>query len=612
MEDWNLQHDQLQRNHIVLKLLLVNGALILILVLRLYYIQVSQYDYHAQLSDQNRLRLEIDDAPRGIIFDRNGKILAQNRPSYQIAVIPKKMGNPEVVIKNLMRIKYPDSTSVFDTTEIREALEIGRWRPFKPIPILEDVGPEVVAIVEEHQLDLPGVVVQVESRREYPYGSALSHVLGYTSEIPEKDYPEYKEKGYRLGSRIGIKGLEKSYEEELRGRDGKRFVEVNVYGRSLRVLQDMPNQKPIPGRNLYTSIDIELQKFAEEIFPDSFNGSVVVLDPRNGEVLTMLSNPPIDGNIFALSKKLRNAGWQKLAFDSRRPLNDRSTIGLYEPGSTFKGVVSLSSFLNNTISPYYNGYTPCHGGFRFGRRYQKCWKPEGHGHTNFFEAFLHSCDTYYYQLGLQLGMEKINQTARLLGLGEKTGIDLPQERSGVLMDSVAYTKKFSARGWRWSRGQILNLAIGQGQLVTPIQLANMGAGLVSGENIYRPHLVIGYKKADQRKLVKITPQILHHIHTPKHITKDIREGLRRVVEPGGTGGRAAVTGIDVGGKTGSAENPHGEKTHALFVGMAPLENPEIVVAVVLENAGHGGSVAAPIAGEILKFYFKGKSNGNQQ
>jgi len=610
MQDYNLQDDQLRRNRLVRSLALVLGFVFLVLIFRLGYLQISLYEYHHRLSDNNRLRLKIKEAPRGLILDRKGRVLAQSRPSFHICIVWQDLVNAQSVRNNLLQIRNTDSSRVFDSTIIDETLLRARWRPFTPLSILDDASTGVVALIEERQLDLPGIVVLPELRREYPNGKLAAHALGYTSEIAENELETMQKQGYRLGNRIGIKGLEKVYESSLRGQEGKEFIEVNVHGRQIRKLAEMPNQEAISGSTLITTLDLDLQKVAQEAFSDSLSGALVALDPRNGDVYAILSSPGIDFNFFSLSREQRARAWQTVAFDKRRPLNDRSLIGLYEPASTFKTVVSLAGFLKGRIGPNYRGYRGCGGGYQFGRRYQKCWDPKGHGILDFFGAYRQSCDTYYYQLGLTLDMDPINSMARLLGLGERTGIDLAHERSGLLMDSLEYTRKFSRRGWRWSRGQILNLAIGQGQLVTPIQLAVMIASVAEGKHRYRPRLVSEIRDHIHNQVYKQKPIVNQELHIPDSVTLWMRQAMRQVVGPGGTGGRAGFLGVDIGGKTGSAENPHGKLTHALFVGVAPLEKPEIALAVVVENAGHGGSVAAPIAGKIFEAFFKMRPNGN--
>jgi penicillin-binding protein 2 len=604
----SLQDDQFYRNLSALKLSVTVAVLFFVLAVRLFYIQIHQYDYHFRLSEKNRIRLKILEAPRGLLLDSRGRVLARNRSAFTINLLPTELKDKELVLENLLKIQDSLGNKMFDSAQVAFAMEKGRWKKFEPLPLLEDASMEVVALVEEHQLDLPGVISTVEGRREYPFETVAAHALGYTAEINEKELESLKNRGYRQGNRVGVKGLEKRYETLLRGKEGKRFMEVNVYGKEVALLKDMPNEPAEPGKNLVTTLDLELQLAAEEAFPDSIRGGLVAIDPRNGEVLVMLSSPRLDCNIFSWSRKFRTMAWRDLALDSARPLNNRCVIGLYEPGSTFKGIVALAGFASGKLQPEYRGFKACTGGFQFGRRYQRCWKETGHGQVDFFDAFRQSCDVYFYQAGLLLGMNLINNMAMAFGFGRITGIDLVSERAGVLMDSVFYEKKFGSRGWRWSRGLILNLAIGQGQLVTPLQLANYAAGLGNGKVIYKPHLLKEVRDINGNTLMRYEAQVLQRLPISPLEHKQILEAMRQVVnDPGGTGGRARVPGVIVGGKTGSAENPAGKKTHALFIAVAPLARPEIAVAVIMENAGHGGSVAAPVACEVLKRYFRKRS-----
>jgi len=604
----NLQDDQVYRNKTSAKLVGVVILCFTILLIRLYVLQVSQYDYHLRLSEENRIRLKIIDGPRGLMLDRNYNILVRNRPSYQISIMPTELVDKAMVFANLMKIKNSSGVSVFDSLKVEYMMQRGRWRKFEALPILEDASLEMVSIIEEHQLELPGVITVVESRREYPFGPIAAHALGYTAEIAQKEFDAYKERGYRLGNRVGAKGLEKYYENILRGKEGKQFVEVNAYGKEVGVLDNKSNVPARPGKNIIITLDIDLQLVAEQAVSDTVKAAVVAIDPRNGEILVMLSSPRINGNIFSLSKKKRSREWAKLALNSRRPLNNRAVIGVYDPGSTFKAITSIASFKSGLVG-YKDKFKSCRGGYRIGRRFQKCWKASGHGKLDFLHAFKQSCDTYYYQVGLKIGMDPINTTAANFGFGKKTGVDLVSERSGLLMDSVKFEIKFRKRGWKWTRGLILNLAIGQGQLVTPLQLANYAAGLGNGEIIYRPHFLKEVQDEKGGVLERFEPETIGIIDLTTEQHQEVLEAMRHVVmEPGGTGGRARVKGVIVGGKTGSAQNTTGIKTHALFICVAPLYNPEIAIAVVVENMGHGGSIAAPIAQKILQKYFD-KKNG---
>ncbi len=583
-------------------------AAMVVLVGRLFQLQVIQGSYHKSLSEQNSIRLQVVKAARGLIYDRHGIIIARNRPSYQIAILPTDLRPGEPLIERLLRFRDADGMRIFDSTLVAWSLDRARWRRFQPLVIYEDAPFEVVALIEEHQSDLPGVVTIVESRRNYPFGAAAGHVLGYMDEVKENEVGDLAKASlsdsqpYLRGDRIGRKGLERRYEAHFRGRDGVRYVKVNAFGRQMEVLDDMQRRDPVQGNNIYTTLDIDLQVLADSLLGDN-RGAVVAIDPRNGELLVMASSPHLDGNVFSLNRTKRARAWAHLALDSSRPLNNRATSGGYEPGSTFKGVVGLAA-VEAGVNPESHMTRPCTGGYRFGNRVWKCWELKGHGYTNAIAAFTHSCDVYYYQAGLIAGMERINGVARRFGFGQMTGIDLDEDRSGLLMDSANYERMYGKRGWRWPRGMILNLAIGQGQIVTPLQLSNYMAGMANGQVIYKPHLMREVRDPRGHLVLAAKPEVLHALKLTQAEHELLIKSLSEVVNgAGGTGGRAKVPGVWVGGKTGSAENPHGKLTHGLFVGAAPLDNPRIAIAVVLENAGHGGSVAAPIAGAIMKRFF---------
>jgi penicillin-binding protein 2 len=587
-----------------------------ILVGRLFYLQIIKGSYHAMLSDQNSIRPQIVKAPRGLIYDRNGIVIARNRPSYQIAILPTELKDGERVMRNLLRIHDAKGAPVFDSALVDWSLERARWRKFQPLVILEDAPFDVMAMVEEHQADLPGVVTLVESRRSYPFGSAAGHVLGYMDEVKENEIEASKVRAaqdgsspYQRGDRIGRKGLEEYYEDDFRGRDGIRYEKVNAYGREVEVVREMPQFKPVPGKDIHTSLDMALQCYAESLLSDTVKGAIVAIDPRNGEILLMASSPRIDGNIFSLSRERRAKEWARLALDSSMPLNNRAIEGAYEPGSTFKGVVSVAALQSGKVNAEDHMPRACNGGFLFGNRVWKCWDPRGHGFTNMVQAFTQSCDVYYYQVGLEIGIDPINRVAREFGMGEKTGVDLNDERAGVLVDSASFTARFADRGWHWSRGMILNLAIGQGELATPLQLANYAAALANGQWLYRPHLLMEVRNSDGSSALMAQPQTLHAIEMSPADHATLMEAMADVVNsPNGTAARARVPGVLVGGKTGSAQNPQG-RTHALFICAAPLNQPTIAIAIVLENMGHGGSAAAPIAGAILKRFFEHEPHG---
>jgi len=584
---------------------------------RLYYLQIIKGDYHQKLSMQNSVRVQIVKAPRGLIYDRKGRVLAGNRPSYQVVILPTQVKKSEEIKKTLAKFVDSAGTPIFDSAHVSWTLERAKWRKFQPLVIMEDAPMSVVAQIEEHQLEMPGVSVIVESRRYYPFGNAASHVLGYMDEIKEDELTAFRETAkpedsllYQRGDRIGRKGLEKVYESAFRGRDGVRYVKVNAFGKVIAPIEELPEIKAKPGDDLWTTLDMDLQVVAESTMADTVKGAIVAIDPRNGDVLVMASSPRMDGNIFSLSREKRNKEWAKLVFDPNRPLTNRAVAGGYEPGSTYKAAVSLAGLESGTIHAHDHMAKGCFGGYQFGNRYWKCWSPRGHGFTDTYTAFMQSCDTYYYQLGLILGMAPINEMSRRLGLGSKTGIDLDDERAGELIDSASYNAKFRKRGWKWTRGLILNLSIGQGQIVTPLQLSLYASGLANGENLFQPHLKHAIKDSKGEMLETFQPRVLHHIGLTPEDHEIILKAMEMVITgPHGTGGSARVPNVRIGGKTGSAENPHGELTHALFIGVGPVEHPEISISVILENIGHGGSFAAPAAGAVLRRFFADKSSG---
>lgn len=592
------------RNRMFLQHIGFFAILVLILLFRLFYIQIVQGDFHTRLSMDNMMRLKILKAPRGRIFDRDGRILVRNRISYAIVIYPFKIKDKDLLFDNLEKLATLDGEKVFTRKELEKKYNRARRRRFDPTVLKEDVGIELASVIEEHTLDLQGVSIETEIRREYPYGTLAAHLLGYISEIPENQIDSLKEEGYTYDDLIGKAGLEKQYESLFRGEYGQEYVEVNAFGKKLGTLESMPRKDPVRGNDLFLTIDLDIQLSAEQAYPDSLTGAVVVLDPRNGEVLAMLSSPRPDPNLFTLAPEKRSKLWAKVALDPRMPLHNRAVTGTYPPASTYKMVTSITGLELSLVRPE-EPLCVCKGGMLFGRRFFRCWKPSGHGVMDMPGAIMHSCDVYFYKLGLLTGAENMNRYARMLGFDHLTGIDLPNEKKGELLDKELYNRKFKSRGWRWSKGMVLNLSIGQGQLVTPVQLAAYIGGLGNGKHIYRPHLLKKVHYPGQKKNEIIQPVVQHNIALREETLQTIRDALYITVnERGGTGGRARVKGFRVGGKTGSAENPQGDITHALFVACAPVDSPVIAVAVVAENAGHGGSVAAPIAEKILRTYFE--------
>jgi penicillin-binding protein 2 len=579
-----------------------------ILILRFLQLQHFEYENNFKRAEENRIRRVDIKANRGYIQDRNGVVLVRNRPSYQISLLYNHLKTKDVrdsVFNRLLRITNVEGNRLLDSAVLAFSFERGKWQKFKFQRLIEDASPEVVAIFEEHSEELPGIQILVESRRDYPFGAYGAHIFGYTGEISEKELELPENAYYVMGDRIGKKGLEFSYEKEFKGENGFKFVEVNAMGREMGLLAGMPSVKPISGNSIVTTIDWRLQEIAEDAIPEGLKGAVVALNPQNGEIYAMVSRPPLDPNIFSLEKRELHKAWASVALDTAKPLTNRAISGTYPPASVFKVITASAGLENNVITEYTKYKSSCYGGFRFGNRYAKCWRANGHGILSVVGALRESCDVFFYQAGLDIGNKRISEMARRFGFGSMLGVDIPGERSGLVIDSATYEKWFERRGWKWSQGEILNIAIGQGALlVTPLQQTAMIGALASGKGLYKPHFLKEIRSPEGELLKKFEAEKIGGGNISEHARAIVLKGLHEVVNaPAGTGRRAIVPGVKVGGKTGSAENPHGDKTHAWFAAVAPLDEPEIAVGVVLENAGGGGAMAAPIAQKILNAYF---------
>jgi penicillin-binding protein 2 len=585
-------------------------AAMAVLLVNLYRLQVLDAEENIRMSNENSMREQVVLPPRGRILDRNGNELARNRPAYSICVLPYSLRNREAVISSLCKIRDTAGAAVFDSVTLVQQFRRANSRKFDLTRIKEDVPIDIVSIVEEHYMELPGIVVESESRREYPYGEAAFHAVGYMGEIPENEFDSLRNKDYYWGDLMGRAGLERTYESVMRGKCGREYLEVNAYGKSLGTVQNIHKIEPVYGNDLYTTLDINLQLAARKAFPDSLKGAVVALDPRNGDVLVLFSNPSVDPNIFSSAPSVRSKTWAAVAADRSLPLNNRAIAGVYPPGSTFKVLSGLTGLDAGIITKESRMPSACGGSYRFGNRIAKCHKPPpGHGSTNYISAIQYSCNVYFYQLGLRLGDARINKYAKMFSLGSITGIDLPGEKAGYLSGEKAYNERFASRNWRWTQGLVMDLAIGQQQVLTPLQLALMVGGMGNGQHLYKPRLLSEERNKDGILVRQNLPTEKSRIEVGPYALDVTREALAAVVKPGGTGWRAGVPGIPVGGKTGSAQNPHSDLSHAMFIACAPIDNPVIAVAVAIENAGGGGAVAAPVAGALLNYFFSETEEG---
>jgi penicillin-binding protein 2 len=558
--------------------------------LGLLTLQVTDHDRYVELSKENRVRLEVLRAPRGAIYDRHGTLLADSAPSFGIVFRPFPAESTRLAraTRDAGWLTRVATLVQLDTAEVRRRVTFAS-RSGQTAMLRRDAPFGVRAAIEESRADLPGIEVQVEPIRHYPNGTLAGHLLGYAGEVTQDELDHHPD--YVPGDLIGRTGVESSYEDMLRGRDGAEFVVVNAMGRRVSTLEEEPRRNPLSGHNLVLTLDMKVQRALEDAMSGVDRGAAVALDPRDGGILALVSRPTFDPNEF--SHGLSWARWQELSQGGANPLLDRAIQGAYPPGSTFK-VVTMTAALKHGVATPESRQAPCPGGMNYGGRWFSCWEHRGHGSLTLLQALQKSCDVYFYQLGLKLGLPHLEETARGFGLGQRTGVDLPQERRGLVPSTAYYDKRWGAG--RWRSGLLLNLAIGQGELlVTPLQLATMLAEVTQDGRPVRPHIVqrVGGVQGWRR-----ARPVQTGVTAEPATWNAVRQALQMVVE-GGTANAARVPGIGVAGKTGTAQNPHG-RDHALFICYAPTDRPQIVMAMVVENSGHGGSVAAPIAGAVLR------------
>lgn len=567
-----------------------------IVVLGLLRLQVVQHEEFQRLAQQNRVRLDVLRAPRGAIRDREGRLLADNQPSFDIVFRPMPAESVERArsevrsewIARVARLLESDTTDVL--RRVREANRTGQTATLR-----RSAPYAVMAAVEESRAELPGVDVQVTPIRHYVEGPLAAQLLGYAGEINDRELVQRAEQGYRLGDLLGKTGIESRYEDVLRGQDGAEYVIVNARGKRVATLSEGPPKRPIAGHDVVLTLDLDVQRAMEEAMSHVERGAAVAIDPRDGGVLGMISKPNFDPNEF--SRGLSFARWNELNSGGAYPLLNRAIQSAYPPGSTFKVVTMLAGLRQGLVHATTHEPTSCNGGFQFGSRRFGCWDKRGHGSVDLVTALQFSCDVFFYQLGLQLGLDRMQATARAVGLGEKTGIDLPAEARGLVPTDAYYDRRWGAG--RWRRGVLLNLAIGQGEmLATPLQLALMTAIVANGGHALRPHVV---RRVTGAAPVRADKPVESGVEADAELWNTIHLAMQKVVDAG-TATTARLPGIAVAGKTGTAQNPHG-KDHALFVCYAPADAPTIALAIVAENSGHGGTICAPIAGHVLRRLF---------
>jgi penicillin-binding protein 2 len=578
------------------------GIVFLFLIIRLWHLQILNADNYQAMSENNRLRFVPIAASRGAILDRSGKVLVSNRPSFSLAVVPQEVKDKEALLTLLANLLGLDRADMAERWEKNK----GRAK-YYPIVLASNISRDHVEIVEENRLRLPGIEIEMKPVREYTSSQLASHLLGYIGEVSEKELDTSGFEDYNPGDYVGKNGIERALEKELHGGDGGRQLEVDARGRVLRTVSE---SYPTVGNSVVLTIDAALQKQAERAFGEQA-GAAVAMDVTNGEILAFVSNPGFDPALF--SGKLPADIWKGYLEDKRHPLENKALSGQYPPGSTFKMITALAGLQDNKINE--STTVNCTGSYDLGTSTFKCWNKRGHGITNLKKSLRESCDVFYYQLGEKLGVDKIAAAAQAFKLGSPLGVELLNEKSGLIPTAEWKLKRF---GKRWFHGETLPVAIGQGAvLLTPIQLASMISTVANEGTIYRPHLVKKIVDADGKTLKETKAEVIGNATFSKDSFRLVKQGLLAVVnEPGGTGAMARQYDVKVAGKTGTSQvvklreskqgTPYQFRDHALFVAFAPYEKPEIAVAIVVEHGEHGGAAAASIAGRILRTYFDGK------
>jgi penicillin-binding protein 2 len=554
----------------------------LLLASAFFRAQVLRNAEFALQSEGNRLREVPLPGARAIIYDRHNEIIAENLPGYSVSILSPTEDSLRSALKALARVVDIDSA--------QQELAVRRFRraPQRPAVIFNDAAFEIVSVLEERRVEFPGLIIQSSPKRYYPDGPAVASFVGYTGEIDDRELAKEKFSKYKAGQQVGKGGLELQYESRLRGQEGLRFVEVDARNRVVRdagVRPDIPPEAPEP---LHTNIDLDLQRYAHEYFGDSLRGAMVALEPETGAVLGLYSAPSYDVNKFigGVSKEY----YRQLIEDPYKPLYNKATQGKYPPASTFKLATAAMGLQRGLVTMDTHMERPCTGGYTYGGRYYKCWDHSGHGDINLAQAIAKSCDVYFYQLGLRIGLLDLVAGGVRLGFHDAAGIDLPEENRPTFPDSRKYfDAKYGPRGW--TTGFVLSMAIGQGDNAqTPLNMAKFYTALATDGKAATPRIVD--TTVVRTEALGLKPEQL----------AGLRAALADVLTRG-TGASAQIQGLAIAGKTGTAQNSGLD--HAWFVGYAPIDKPKIVVAVLLEHGLHG-TAAAKIATKMMERYLKAK------
>ncbi len=601
-----LQNNQ-ERDWLKQRLMGVSLCMVLVfclLFLRLVFLQIISGEEFRRLSQTNCIRLTSIPSSRGLIYDRNSRLLVDNRPAFDLTIVREDAVPLDKTLERLSALIH------IPRQELEKNLKKGGGSFYKPVVISKDISREQLAIVEVHKFDLPGIGIEVVPARNYIYPKTASHLLGYLGKINKKEYESGKYPHLTLQDSIGKYGVEKTFESFLQGKRGGRQVEVDVNG---RVIKELKRVEPVAGNDLHLTLDFSLQKKAEELLAGK-QGAVIAMDPSNGDVLVMASAPSFDQNDFigGISSKK----WKLLMENPGKPMVNKTIQGEYPPASTYKILTAIAGLEEQVIDHASTRF--CSGFYSFGDRRYHCWNKHGHGDLDVVGALAQSCDVFFYMTGEKLGVDKLAQYARGCGLGQRTGIKLSHERPGLIPTAAWKQRRFHTP---WQKGETLSISIGQGfNLVTPLQMAVFISAVGNGGTLYRPRLVSSVQKPDGQKIKVIEPEIIGGLPVSAENLAWVQKGLLEVVQGDrGTARRIRIPGVNIAGKTGTAQvfsRKKGEKfdnakvkkelkDHAWFVCYAPAENPTIAVAVIIEHGEHGSSQAAPVAGGLIRQYLGG-------
>ena len=550
--------------------------------------QILEHAAYTLQSETNRLREVPLPAPRAIIYDRHGAVIAENLPGYSVSILARTSDSLRVALRGLSAV------ITLSPEQIEAAVRRFKQAPNRPTVVLADASFDVVSVLEERRVDFPGLIIQAAPKRYYPDKEAVASFVGYTGEITESELNARQYRNYKSGQDIGKAGLERQYEAELRGKEGTHFVEVDARGRVVGEAGGRGDITPESPDPLYTNIDLDLQRFAASLFGDTLQGGVLAMDPKTGEVLAIHSAPSYDPNRFIGGVSTQY--YSQLRDDPRKPLYNKVIQGLYPPGSTFKLATAIMGMEANLVTLDDHMPQPCTGGYTFGNRYFRCWEKKGHGSVSLRQAIEKSCDVFFYQLGLRLGITRMLAGGVSMKMREKSGIDLPNEKQPLWPYAAEYfNKRYGPGGW--SNGVLLSLAIGQGEnSQTVVNMARFYSALATDGSVVRPEIV--RRQTERTKVFKLTPQQI----------AGLQDAMAGVVSSRGTAAGAQIQGVRIAGKTGTAQTGvyrNGiELNHAWFTGYAPAEDPKIVIAVMIELVPYHGSNAALIASKMIERYLK--------